>query len=144
MRWHLDELHREPGGAGRQRPELTQAAQLERAGHLAATIRSAEPRTARPQRRGDRVEILDAKGQMVDSLLVCAQARLAQLRLVDREDLERASALAQKRRRYPVLRQLDGPYEREAKRALGLRDRGVELANEISDVVKLSEQCRRA
>jgi hypothetical protein len=119
---------------------VARPAQLEWAGHLLASIRSAEPRTAGAQRRGDRVEILDAESQVVDALLITAQAHFAQLGVLEGEDLERPAALAEERRRYPVLRQLEGPRERQAEALLGALDRGVEVANEESDVVKLSEQ----
>ena len=77
---------------------------------------------------------------MVDALLVAAQACFAQLRIGEREDLERPAALAQEHGGYPVLLQLEGARERETESSLGPLDRRVEIADEKSGVVKCSEQ----
>jgi SAM-dependent methyltransferase len=140
----LDELDREPGGALRQRPEVTRPAELERFRELADAIGPAEARTGGAQRRGERVEIGDAEGDMVDPPLICAQAWPEQLLVCDREDLERSAALTEECPRDRELRQVEGSGEGKGKGLLSLRERGVEVANEVADVVELSEHRQRS
>ena len=108
----------------------------------ATAIRSAEASAPGAQHLGHRVEVVDAERDVVDPPLGAVEPRVEQFAVGDREDLQRAAALAEERGRDPELRQLRRAGDGEGEQDLRLLERGVEVADEIADVVEGSEHGR--
>ena len=109
-----------------------------------AAVGAAEAHACGAKRRRERLEVIDAEGDVVGPAVETRQSRLEDLGVIEGEDLEVAFPLAEEAGADAPFREVGAPRDLQPERLAGGRDGRVEVADDHTDVVEGPEHRRRS